>query len=334
MITELLTNSSWLQPQIDFLICMQNLRAQTGGIFDSFFISMTKFGGELHFPTLLIAVIYWCICEKSGFYLFLVNGFTLIFSQLLKMTACLYRPWILNNTIKPSVLVMKSAGSYSFPSGHAMMAASSWGAIAYAFKNIKWLCTFLIFYTLLIGFSRLYLGVHTPQDVFIGFLVGVIFIFTVFPLINLCDKNKNRYIYLLLFANIFIILVTYYILTKNYPIEYLNGKILVDPRRAINISIIYFGWILGIINGTLLCRRFFQFNAKAGSTKKKIARGIVGFVSAYILSSIMQYCLFKNQIVTDYKLVMPFAFSVTFYMTAIYPFLFQKVKFLRKYLYD
>ncbi len=333
MISELLTNSNWLQPQIDFLIFLQNLRAQTGDVFDQFFIALTKFGGELHFPTLFIAVIYWCISSKFGLFMFLVNGFTLTFSQLLKMTACIYRPWILNKTITPSALVIKSAGSYSFPSGHSMMAASTWGAMAYVFKNKKWLCFFLIFFTLLIGFSRLYLGVHTPQDVTIGLLTGVLFIFTIFPLINWCEKSKNRYIYLLLIINILLVAILVYILNKSYPIDYINGKILVDPRRGINISVVYFGWLFGLFNGAIFCRRFFPFNAKTGSIRTRFLRGIVGFITAYILSDIFQYVVFKERIVTDYKIVMPIAFLVTFYITAIYPWMFQKIKILRKYLY-
>ncbi|MBO6257098.1 phosphatase PAP2 family protein [bacterium] len=334
MISELLTNSSWIQPQFDFLIYLQNLRFQTGGIFDQFFISMTKFGGELHFPTLFIALIYWCISSESGLFLFLVNGFTLTFSQLFKMAACVYRPWILNSAIKPSALVMKSAGSYSFPSGHSMMAASTWGAMAYVFRNKKLLCAFLIFFTLLIGFTRLYLGVHTPQDVIIGLLTGVIFIFTVFPLINWCNKNKKRYIYLLAAINIFLTVVLLYILNKTYPMDYINGKLLVDPRRGINISVVYFGWLFGLLNGAILCKRFFPFDAKAGSKKSRIIRGIVGFITAYIISETFQYLIFKERIITDYKLMMPVAFIVTFYITAIYPWMFQKIKFLRKYLYD
>ena len=332
MITELLTNSSWLQPQINFLIHLQNLRMNMGAVLDEFFIAITKFGGELLYPTLFVAVIYWCINAKSGLYLFLVNGFTLIFSQLLKMAACVYRPWFLDNSIKPSELVMKTAGSYSFPSGHSMMAASVWGAMAYVFRNIKWLCAFLIFFTLLIGFSRLYLGVHTPQDVIVGLLTGVVFIFLVPKIIDWCEKSKNRYLYLLAFANLFVILVMFYVLTKNYPMDYIDGKLLVNPRRALDISIIYFGWILGLLNGALLCKRFFSFDAKSGSLKTKIIRGIVGVVTTFALFSIIQYGMFYNHVITDYKLVMPITFLVGLYITAIYPFIFSKL--LKKYLYD
>ena len=332
MITELLTNSAWLQPQIDLLMHIQNLRIHAGAGLDEFFILVTRCGGEILYPTLFIALIYWCIDAKSGLYLFLVNGFTLIFSQLLKMSACIYRPWILSDAIKPSALAVKTAGSYSFPSGHSMVAVSIWGAIAYVFKNIKLLCAALVLFTLLIGFSRLYLGVHTPQDVLIGFLVGIIFIFTVFPIINWCEKSKNRYLYLLLIVNLFIALVMYYILTKSYPMDYIDGKLLVNPRRGINISIIYFGWILGLINGVLLCRRFFPFDAKSGSKKTKIFRGITGFITSYILLSIIQYGMFLNHVITDYKIIMPITFFVGFYLTAIYPFIFSKL--FKKHLYD
>jgi len=324
MITEFLTNSNWLNPQIDFLVYLQNLRMQTGGIFDSSFVSLTKLG-ELFWPTIFICILYWCIDIKAGLYLCLVNGFTMVFSQLMKMSACIYRPWILNDAVKPSDLVLKSAKSYSFPSGHSMMAGSSWAGFAYLTRKKPLVCLFFILLTLIIGFSRLYLGVHPPQDVIIGLLVGIIFIFTVNHLVNWCEKDLNRYLYILVAVNLFMILILCYILFKNYPLDYINGKLLVNPRLGIDIAVTYFGWIFGLINGVILCRRFFPFNPHKGNVKGRIIRAIVGAITSTLLFSIIQENIFYNRIITDYKAIMPITFFVAFYMTALYPLIFSKL---------
>ena len=66
--------------------------------------------------------------------------------------------------------------TYSFPSGHAMISAAAWGAFAYlAWGRVgrRWLVLATTFLAIvLIGFSRLYLGVHYLSDVLAGIAAG------------------------------------------------------------------------------------------------------------------------------------------------------------------
>lgn len=73
--------------------------------------------------------------------------------------------------------------SYSFPSGHAAMSIAFYGFITYILtKNIKRWDTKIniifaeIIITIIIGFSRLYLGVHFLSDVIGGYLIGIMWL--------------------------------------------------------------------------------------------------------------------------------------------------------------
>jgi undecaprenyl-diphosphatase len=82
---------------------------------------------------------------------------------------------------RPDVVPHLVAASYtSFPSGHAMMSAVVYltiGAILARIeprKNVKiYLLSVFSFLPLVIGMSRIYLGVHYPSDVIAGWLAGI-----------------------------------------------------------------------------------------------------------------------------------------------------------------
>jgi hypothetical protein len=65
--------------------------------------------------------------------------------------------------------------SPSFLSGHTQGAVVVWGYLAYHIK-MTWFRILAVLIILLIGFSRMYVGVHFPQDVIGGFIVGIIYL--------------------------------------------------------------------------------------------------------------------------------------------------------------
>ena len=79
---------------------------------------------------------------------------------------------------RPPVPHLTDAGGASFPSGHSTQAAAIYGALAYLIARHRRRMNALItsfsaaFLTLMIGWSRLFLGVHYPSDVVGGLLIG------------------------------------------------------------------------------------------------------------------------------------------------------------------
>ena len=323
-----LSNTEWISPQIDFLLFLQNIRVGYFEIFDKFFLSVTVFG-EFWLPTLICAIVYWCIDFRAGVYLFSLESFNIFFAHLFKMIACVYRPWVLDSRIHPSELAVPFAKGYSFPSGHSAMSSSVVGGVAYLLRKNKIICAALIGLVLLVGFSRMWLGVHTPQDVVVGLLMGLFFVFAGNTLINWAQNDKNRYLYLLGIINVFAVLALIFVNFFNtYRMDYVSGELLVDPQRLKYNTIVVYAFSLGLINGCFLCARFCPFNPKDVSVKRRIIRGIIGSLSLILLLKFVLERVIMN--VIDLKAGIPLMFLVGIFVTLIYPLIFKVTGKIRR----
>ena len=133
-------------------------------------IITTMGAGYVIIPVCIISVIYFWKKKESKY--IIVNLITIFFSnQLLKRTVERPRP--------EGFRIVEELG-YSFPSGHSMVSMAFYGLFIYFIyekvknKYIKW--TSIILLTLLIvliGISRIYLGVHYASDVLAGFLLSI-----------------------------------------------------------------------------------------------------------------------------------------------------------------
>ena len=149
-------------------------------VFDFFFELITHIGEETVFLVISI-VFFWCVNKREGYYILLSGLFGTLINQWAKLACRVPRPWDLVDDFPPIGNSMKEATGYSFPSGHTQNVSTTFGAIA-AYNRRRWVTVVCIVIIALVAFSRMYLGVHTPLDVGVSLLVGLIVIVAMRPL--------------------------------------------------------------------------------------------------------------------------------------------------------
>lgn len=262
---------------IDPLLFLQFIRESTGGIFDSFFVTCSNMGGT-GTMIILLALLYWCIDKKLGQYLLVSLGAADLVNGFVKITACIYRPWILDSRIHPVKEAFAKATGYSFPSGHATTATTVFAGSVLRGNFSKYFNIVLIFCLVLIGFSRIYVGVHSILDVFFGFLLTLIIVIIFSKLFDKVEEKPNLDIIISVIGIIFAVALTIYATTKSYPLDYdAAGKLIVDPTKMALDSISDAGFATGFFIGWPIERRFIRF-VNDGDMESKMMRAICGFL--------------------------------------------------------
>lgn len=153
---------------------MSSIRTETGA---AFFYTITLSCNLEVVVTIAFITAISLLFKKKYIYIFSIIT-TLIGSGL--------TIWLGKNYFKitrPSNLAFYAEDSYSFPSGHTTIAIAFYGMLLYLMSkkehhlfNTSTQITLTLTFALLIGFSRLYLGVHHLSDVIVGFLLGLLWL--------------------------------------------------------------------------------------------------------------------------------------------------------------
>jgi membrane-associated phospholipid phosphatase len=131
------------------------------------FTAITFLGNE-EFYLLVLPALYWCIDAMLGFQVGVMLVLTNSINGILKIIFHSPRPFWVDSRVK----AYTSETSFGLPSGHAQNAASIWGTLAVGLKK-KWATIICVAAIILIGLSRIYLGVHFTRDVICGWLIGL-----------------------------------------------------------------------------------------------------------------------------------------------------------------
>jgi undecaprenyl-diphosphatase len=251
--------------------------------------------GELNTAIVIMAILYWCVSKEFGAYLLMGWSGNRLVNGMLKVTVCAYRPWIRDARIVPYGDSITTATGYSFPSGHTMNAASVYGGAAVRKDIPVVLRVVLGLIVLLVAFSRIYLGVHTPQDVLVGAVVGPLVMFLTVKLMQWLQRHPEKDLLVVCIGVGLGILVAIYAAVKPYPIDRdAAGKVLVDGAKMANDTFKGVGWCVAFLTGWILERRFVLFSTDI-PMMKRVTRLVLGLLSYYAVSLIVVPWL-KNMI--------------------------------------
>ena len=224
----------------------------------SFFFAVSGMGGAVSF-FLVLPALFWCMDYRLGVRVAVVFSISAIANSFLKEFFSQPRPFNLD----PSLGIGTAAG-YGLPSGHAQESLVLWWSVALGVRK-KWFWAVTAVLIILVGFSRVYLGVHFPTDVMGGWAVGIILLclYAMFqPGIEDWIRSRSIFIQALLVLAV--------------P----SGLLLLHVS---GVTVFQLGLLLGIGSGAMVKSRFLPFpvSCAPGRAMVRYAIGIailIGFL--------------------------------------------------------
>lgn len=249
-----------------FLYLLESIRVP--GL-NEFMLAITQLGEETAF--LIVALIlFWCVDKYKGYYILSVGFVGTLVNQFLKLWFRIPRPWIVDDKFTILEQAREAASGYSFPSGHTQSAVGTFGGIAYTARN-RVLVVLAVIIAALVGFSRMYIGVHTPLDVFVSMAIAIVLIVVLEPLV-LRNFNRN---FPYVFAAMFLISVGYLCFVEFYtfPADVDEHNLASGLKNAYTL----FGSLIGLLIVYIADEKWIHFSTKAvwWAQILKVAGGLI-----------------------------------------------------------
>lgn len=309
---------------IQYLLFLQDFRNSIQDAWTPFMEWVSMFATT--YLILLPVFYYWNRDRKKGLYTLVSYYFCMVLTPLIKLTACVYRPWIRDSRVLPAGDSITTATGYSFPSGHTTtagplaggMAVNAWGN-----RRTRWISVVMVLFVLLTGFSRNYLGVHTPQDVFVAIFLSVLSLILTAKLFAYLAEHPEKEDPLLLGGFIFCWLAIAYITLKPYPMDMnAEGQLIVDPQRMMNDGYGDLGKMIGFIIARYVEKKWIRFEPlKSGWQSVVIC--LLGLIPMVLLHNYVSPLMISWLGSHWGKLV--FSVIYTFYYIALFPLVLKLV---------
>ena len=248
--------------------------------------------GEENFYILVAAIIFWCVNKKFGYKL----GFALLTGTIINTTLkdLLNLPRPIGSPGIRSLRVETATGQ-AFPSGHTQGAATLWVSAIMQVRK-KWMCITGIIVILLVGCSRLYLGVHWPIDIIGGIVIGTLWVFISNYIFEKAEVTKKPWILMIIILPMLI------------------GMIFLREKAYYTIS----GTVCAFFIGYILETKYVKYDVR-NSMIKQIIKLVLGLVVLIALKVILKE-MFPISIVSDFFRY----FVIGLWITVGAPYSFKK----------
>lgn len=239
---------------MDILYALEKIRTP---FWNGVMSAVTQLGGEVIFIVAAV-VVFWCVSKWEGYYLMTIAFCGTVLNQFLKLICRVPRPWVRD----PNFTIVESARAeatgYSFPSGHTQNAVGLFGGMA-RWGGRRWVRIGLTALALVIAFSRMYLGVHTPADVGVSLVLAAALVLGLYPLMRRAQE-KPRYMgyvlaAMLVVSGAFVVFVE----TCGFPAD-MDAE---NLASGIGNAWKMLGAVAGMTLAWLLDRRYIHFETQA-----------------------------------------------------------------------
>jgi membrane-associated phospholipid phosphatase len=249
----------------------------------------------------LLTVVYWSLDKQLGRRLLFALVLSLAVVSALKFVFGAPRPY---QAFPDQVTALVVQGGYGIPSGHVSDGLVMWGYLIYRIQR-RWLWGLLAVYVGIMMWARMYAGVHYPQDVIAGLLVGIAVLWV---FVRIADPLEVAWQELNIQSQIGVVLLSVALM-----VGFLFGS--EDGMSAA-------GALLGGGLGYILETHFINFTAM-GSTAQRILRYVIGIALALALFFGLDV-LFERQEPVDILRILRYA-AVTLFAVAGWPWLMGRL---------
>ena len=295
-----------MQAAISFLKALAEIR---NPFLDTLIQLVTRLGEEV-IVLGVICVFYWCLNKNTAYKMGLIFFVSGMLVQGLKISFRIDRPFVIDPTLKPVESAVEGATGYSFPSGHTQSAVSLYGYFAVAVKN-KWLKAVLVLAFLLVGFSRLYLGVHTYFDVGVSLVLTFLTVLLISFLFEKLSSGEYDLVLSVVLAAVSVFLCAYaFVLAK---VGYADFSQINDCFKSGGAGVAF-------ALGFYVERRYLKFDVSADRTYIQVIKFALGVVGALLVKSGLKLISPGNLIIDFIRY-----FLTVFWVLVIYPYIFTRV---------
>ncbi len=305
---------------MEFLYLLESIRHP---ILDAIMLVFTEFGNEMLFIVFGM-LMFWCVDKKQGYFILLTGFFGVYINQFLKISCRVPRPWILDPNFTIVEAAREAATGYSFPSGHTQTAVGCYAGLAVCRKE-KWVRAVGIALAVIIPFTRMYLGVHTPYDVGMSVLIALTLVFTLWALFDRFGATPRlMYPLMGLLTALGIGFFCYTLIANDLLLarDFIATADLENYTHALENAFKFLGCVLGMWIIYMLDHRVIHFETKTAKWWAQIPKLVIGFGLLLLIlegSKPLWKLLFGDQLI---------AHTVRYFLTvlfagAVWPLTFQ-----------